>query len=62
MTQIKVGDIIKDDLNQYGIVTKVEQHFLVKDNNQIVYVYYVLLFSNEMTNVYFFEDQVNKVE
>jgi hypothetical protein len=59
---IKIGDIVKDYQDEYGVVCKIEQHPLIQ-TNELVFVYYVVLFKNdESINVYFYQEQLNKVE
>ena len=62
MQIIKIGDIVKDYQNEYGVVCKIEQHILI-ETNELVFVYYVVLFNrDESINVYFYQEQLNKVE
>ncbi len=59
--KFQVGDIIATHLGDCGIVEKVEEHLLIKQD-EVVHVYYVKMFHDEPnSSVFFYESILTKI-
>lgn len=59
--KFQVGDIVVTHLWEYGVVEKVEEHLLV-GKDEIVHVYYVVMFRDHPnSSIFFYESALTKI-
>jgi hypothetical protein len=55
--RFKIGDLIKTDLGEVGIVEKVEEHIILK-SNEFAYVYYIRMFHDGCIDIWYYDDKL----